>query len=93
MRAAVRGYVCSGVYMPYGARLPLHVATHSLVAFGGIFALDLHRPHQWIRVLALLGFHANLPSSCGISKPRTENVQIRPQGMVCDHGCDNCIKV
>lgn len=54
-------FVAAWVYRHTELRLPLRVATHSLVAFGGIFcAVDLHRPHQWIRVLALLGFHANL---------------------------------
>ena len=41
--------------------LPLHAATHTLVAFGTTFsAVDLHRGHVYIRCAVLLGFHAAL---------------------------------
>lgn len=41
--------------------LPLHAATHTLIAFGTTFsAVDLHRGHLYIRCAVLLGFHTAL---------------------------------
>ena len=41
--------------------LPLHTATHTLLAFGTTFsAVDLHRGHLYVRCAVLLGFHTAL---------------------------------
>ena len=54
-------FVATWVYRFTELKLPLHVATHTLISFGSIFcAADLQSTNQWIRVLALLGFRANL---------------------------------
>lgn len=54
-------FIGCAIYRRTVIALPLHAATHTLLAFGTTFsAVDLHRGHVYARCAVLLGFHAAL---------------------------------